>query len=92
MHKPGQCTYHVKVTNHLEEEPPIQDHPLGSRDFIDRSKWWNRNDILYLQWTNLYIVIKVDKKKADASNSKLSENSIFVENVNWFEINRQLID
>ena len=62
MHKPGQCTYHVKVTNHLEEEPPIQDHPLESRDlYIDQSD--EAGMIFFISNEQIYnIVIKIHKK------------------------------
>ena len=38
------------------------------------------------------LLLSLTSIQADASNSKLLENSLFVENVHLFEINRQLID
>ena len=41
---------------------------------------------------DITLLLSLTSIQADASNSKLLENSIFVENVYLFEINRQLID
>ena len=41
---------------------------------------------------DITLLLSLTSIQADASNSKLLENSIFVENVHLFEINWQLID